>query len=58
MEITYQCIVCNGTVSTDADVPFTCTCPHPTAPPLQSATQLAGNGAGHDKPQPPIRIKD
>ena len=58
MEITYQCLVCGGTVSTNAHVAFTCTCPHPTAPPLQPAEELAGNGGGHPQPLPPIRIEE
>lgn len=54
--VIYNCLVCNGVVSTDGE--YTCTCPHPTAPPLQAAHELAGNGQGHDNPAPKARLED
>jgi hypothetical protein len=49
--VIYNCLICNGVVSTDGE--FTCTCEDgPTAPPLdpEPTKNLAGNGGGHPRP--------
>lgn len=57
-KVIYNCLVCGGQVSTDANDAFTCTCEDgPTAPPLQAAHELAGNGAGHVQPVPKNRLE-